>query len=106
MENLNFKEEIMMVYVIISLILGITSWVIAIWNFKNEKRKEKYIVISFVLSLCSIYPQILLMSSYGDDWVPVIDTVGAMKTVIPILIIITTVLNVMAVRMKTRSENF
>lgn len=75
-------------YVMISLILGITSWIIAIWNCRNEEEKKvKYVVISFLLSLCSIYPQILLMSSYGDNWVPVIDTVGALKTVIPIFLI-------------------
>lgn len=92
-----------MAYLIISILLGITSWAIAIWNWKNEEgKKGKYIVISFALSLCSIYPQILLMSSYGDNWLPVIDTVGALKTVIPILIIITTVLNVIAVQRKNR----
>lgn len=92
-----------MVYVIISFILAITSWAIAVWNCRNEEgKKGKYIVISFALALCSIYPQILLMSSYGDDWVPVIDTVGVLKTVIPILIIITTVFNAAALKMKTR----
>lgn len=94
-----------MVYVIISLILGITSWAIAIWNCRNEEgKKVKYIIISFVLSLCSIYPQILLMSSYGDDFVPIIDTVGALKTVIPILIIITAVLNFVPMKIKIRSN--
>lgn len=91
-----------MTYVIISFILGISSWAIAIWNSRNNEveKKEKYIVVSFLLSLCAIYPQILLMSSYGDDWVPIIDAVGALKTAIPILIIITTTLNVAAMKMK------
>lgn len=90
-------------YIIISLLLGTTSWAIAIWNCRNEEReKAKYIVMSFVLSFCAIYPMILFMGRYGDDWIPIIDTVGALKTVIPILILMTTGLNVVALKMTTR----
>lgn len=88
-----------MVYVVISLLLGLCAWTMPVVNlFKRRSDRKNYCssIISFSLCLISIYVQILLMKSYGEEWVLIIDAVNALSFVVPILIIVTIVLNILS----------
>lgn len=41
------------------------------------------------------------MKSYGDEWILIVDSLGALKTAAPILIVVTVILNLIAI-MKTK----
>lgn len=94
-----------MVYVITSVLLGVLAWaipVIQIYSSEKSPRKWKYTTL-FSMGLCSvsIYVQILLMKSYGEEWTCIVDSLGALKTAAPILIVVTMILNLIAM-MKTK----
>ena len=89
-----------MLYIVISLLLGLGAWIIPIVNFfKQISNKNRYCfsVISFSLCLLSIYVQNLLMKSYGEEWVLIVDAVNSLNFVMPILIIVTIILNILSI---------
>ena len=101
----NRKWVINMMYVVISIILGLGAWILPLINLMQQKYEKNfnglngYIpIISFTLCFISIYSQILLMKSYGDEWTLVIDALGALSFVTPILIIVTVILNVLCIK--------
>ena len=85
-------------YVLTSLILGLGSWIIP---FIKHGNKDGKIILSFTLCLLSIFVQILMMKNYGDEWTLIVDALGALKTVIPVLIIGTVVVNLPGNRKST-----
>ena len=91
-----------MAYVVIGIILSLASWCIPIVNMsKDSKRMRntgKYIIVSFSLCLLAIYTQILLLKSYGEKWTLIVDAIDALDLVIPILIVVTIILNIIFVR--------
>lgn len=96
-----------MAYVVISIILGLASWCIPIVNMNKDSKRmrntEKYIIVSFSFCLLAIYTQILLMKSYGEQWTLIVDAIDALDLVIPILIVITIILNIIFVRKHYKS---
>lgn len=93
-----------MAYVVISIIFGLASWCIPIVNMnKDSKKNEKNIIVSFSFCLLAIYTQILLMKSYGEEWTLIVDAIDALDLVIPILIVVTIILNVIFVRKQYKS---
>lgn len=95
----------LLLYIITSVIIGVFAWaipVIQICSSENSQRKWKYTtLLSMGLCSVSIYVQILLMKSYGDEWILIVDSLGALKTAAPILIVVTVILNLIAI-MKTK----
>lgn len=87
-----------MLYVLTSLILGLVSWIIP---FIKQGNKDRKIILSFTLCLLSIFVQILMMKNYGDEWTLIVDALGALTTVIPVLIIGTVVANLLGNRKST-----
>ncbi len=55
-------------------------------------------LLSMALCSASIYIQVLLMKSYGDEWTLIVDALGALKTVVPILVAVAIVLNLIAIK--------
>ncbi|MFI3163917.1 MAG: hypothetical protein R3Y65_05745 [Bacillota bacterium] len=94
-----------MMYVVISIILGLGAWLLPLINLIQQKYDEKFngingylSIVSFTLCLMSIYFQILLMKSYGDEWILVIDALGALTFAMPVLIVITIILNLLIIK--------
>ena len=91
-----------MAYVVISIILVLASWCIPIANMNKDSKRmrntEKYIIVSFSFCLLAIYTQILLMKNYGEEWTLIVDAIDALDLVIPILIVVTIILNIIFVR--------
>ncbi len=89
-------------YVILSIFLGLLSWaipVIQICSSEKSHRNWKYMpLLSMALCSASIYIQVLLMKSYGDEWTLIVDALGALKTVVPILVAVAIVLNLIAIK--------
>lgn len=96
-----------MVYVVISIVLGLISWCIPIVNMNKDSKRmrntEKHIIVSFSFCLLAIYTQILLMKSYGEEWTLIVDAIDALDLVIPILIVVTIILNIIFVRKQYKS---
>lgn len=86
-----------MVYVVMSVISGLCSWFVPFIKTKRITKHYKTI-ISFSLCLLSIYFQILLMKSYGDQWTLTVDAVGALTAAIPLLAVGTVVSNIISDR--------
>lgn len=94
-----------MLYVITGVMFGVLAWtipVIQICLSEHSQRKWKYAtLLSMGLCSMSIYVQILLLKSYGDEWTLIVDSLGLLKTAAPILIVVTVILNLIAI-MKTK----
>ena len=95
MVNLKLRGTL---YVLTSLILGLVSWIIP---FIKQGNKDRKIILSCTLCLLSIFVQILMMKNYGDEWTLIVDALGALTTVIPVLIIGTVVVNLLGNRKST-----
>lgn len=83
-----------MIYVILSVVLGLGSWVVPFLKMRG-KANDYRTILSFGLCFLSIYLQILLMKSYGDEWTLVVDAVGALTNAIPVLFIGTMIANIL-----------
>lgn len=84
-----------MMYVVVSVLSGLCSWGIPFVKMNDKTRKYKTI-LSFGFCVLSIYVQILLIKSYGDQWTLIVDAVGALTTAVPILAIGTVISNLLA----------
>lgn len=84
-----------MIYVISSLLLGLCSWIIPLIKI-NKKSQIYKSILSFISCLLSVYFQILLMKSYGDEWPPIIDAIEALTFVVPVLMIGTVASNLIS----------
>lgn len=82
-------------YVIFSVLAGLCSWGVPFVKM-NDRMKEYRMIFSFVLCILSIYFQILLMKSYGDQWTPIVDAVGALASAVPVLVIGTVLSNLLS----------
>lgn len=90
-----------MIYVILSVFLGLCAWIFPAAGLytSNLKSKSLYIpIISFALCLLSIYVQFLLLESYEEEWVLIIDAFDALNFVIPVFAVITVMLNALYIR--------
>lgn len=89
-------------YIILSVTLGLASWFVPLIPSADERKKINRTLFSLALCLASIYVQILLMKSYGDEWTLTVDAVGALTTAVPVLGIGTVLSNYFAHRNKKR----
>lgn len=91
-----------MTYVILSILLGMCAWacpIVGLCQSDGSKRKNLYVpIISFTLCLISICVQLLLLTSYGDVWILIVDALDALDFAIPVFSVITVVLNMLYVK--------
>lgn len=91
-----------MLYVAFSVILGLAAWIIAVIGIVKKSSENKYLCLaSLSACLLSLYCQLLLLNSYAHDerqWGAIIDALGALSFVAPILIAVTVILNLIGVK--------